>query len=136
MLTMVNSFKSAIYLFFTATLLIFGFANSAFSQDTPATQAQGQQQNQTQDPQDQQDELVAVPNRPTFASTAEAIRPGVFEIEYGMEAASKHQNINGVLKFGLFKNMELWFTNDHFERDSGVAGVGDSQVGFKYKLYK
>jgi hypothetical protein len=63
------------------------------------------------------------------------VKPGVFEIEYGMEAASKHQNINGVLKFGLFKNMELWFTNDHLERDSGVAGVGDSAAGFKYKFY-
>src|SRR6266852_9101608 len=38
-------------------------------------------------------ELVAVPNRPTFASTAETVQRGVFEVEYGFEAAKGHQNI-------------------------------------------
>ena len=128
---MVNNIKPLCCCVFAIAITSDIFASRALAQDVPSTQ----QQNQIQSPQGQPDELVAVPNRPTFASTAETVKPGVFEIEYGMEAASKHQNINGVLKFGLFKNMELWFTNDHLERDSGVAGVGDSAAGFKYKVY-
>ena len=56
--------------------------------NSPASQAQAA---------NTQDELVAVPNRPTLATTAEAVQRGVFEIEYGLEAASGHQNINGLL---------------------------------------
>ena len=80
-------------------------------------------------------EITAVPNRPTFASTAEMVQPGVFEIEYGFEAAKGHQNINGLLKWGAVKNLELWFLNNPIERDSGTAGLGDSGAGFKYKLF-
>ena len=86
--------------------------------------AQMSQSNQAQ-PQSQ-DEIAAVPNRPTFATTAEAVQRGVFEIEYGLEAAQGHQNINGLLKFGLFKNLELRFANNPIERNSGIAGTGDS----------
>jgi hypothetical protein len=80
------------------------------------------------------DQITAVPNRPTFSTTAESVQSGVFEIEYGLEAAKGHQNINGLLKFGLTKNLELRFANNPVERDSGVAGRGDSGAGFKYKL--
>ena len=82
----------------------------------------------------QLDEIVAVPNRPTFATTAETVQRGVFEIEYGFELAKAHQNINGLLKWGMFKNLELWFPNIPIERDSGVAGRGDSGAGFKYRI--
>ena len=82
-----------------------------------------------------QDEIVAVPNRPTFASTAEMVRLGVFEVEYGFEAAKGHQNINWLLKWGAGKNLELWFLNNPIERDAGTAGLGDSGAGFKYKLF-
>jgi hypothetical protein len=60
---------------------------------------------------------------------------GVFEIEYGFEAADGHQNINGLLKWGAVKNLELWFLHNPIERDSGTAGLGDSGAGFKYKLF-
>jgi hypothetical protein len=50
------------------------------------------------------------------------------------EAADGHQNINGLVKFGLFKNLELRFANNPFERDAGLAGVGDSGAGFKYRI--
>jgi len=91
-------------------------------------------------PQNQQkgpatDEIIAVPNRPTFASTAEMVQLGVFEVEYGFEAAKGHQNINGLLKWGAVKNLELWFLNNPVEQDSGTAGLGDSGAGFKYKLF-
>lgn len=90
-------------------------------------------QNQQKDPNP--DEITAVPNRPTFASTAEMVRLGVFEVEYGFEAAKGHQNINGLLKWGAVKNLELWFLNNPIERDAGIAGLGDSGAGFKYKLF-
>jgi hypothetical protein len=82
------------------------------------------------------DQIVAVPNRPTFSTTAESVQSGVFEIEYGFDVGDGHQNINGLLKFGLTKNLELRFANNPIERDSGVAGRGDSGVGFKYKLFR
>src|SRR5213080_1139402 len=97
--------------------------------DTPQTTPQNQQKNQNTD------EITAVPNRPTFASTAEMVQLGVFEIEYGFETAKGHQNINGLLKWGAVKNLELWFLHNPIERDAGTAGLGDSGAGFKYKLF-
>jgi len=81
-------------------------------------------------------EISAVPNRPTFSSTAEPVQPGVFEVEYGFELSDGHQNFNGLLKFGATKNLELRFANNPMERDSGVSGFGDSEAGFKYKLFR
>jgi hypothetical protein len=89
---------------------------------------------QTQQAAPAPDEITAVPNRPTFASTAEMVQLGVFEIEYGFEAAKGHQNVNGLLKWGVVKNLELWFLNIPLESDAGTAGLGDFGTGFKYKL--
>src|SRR5881409_3961875 len=89
---------------------------------------------QTQEAVQSADEITAVPNRPTFASTAEMVQLGVFEVEYGFEAAKGHQNINGLLKWGVFKNLELWFLNNPIQRDAGVAGMGDSGAGFKFAM--
>jgi hypothetical protein len=98
----------------------------------------GQTQAQAQSPGGSQnggqEEITAVPNRPTLATTAEAVQRGVFEIEYGFEAAKGHQDINGLLKWGMFKNLELWFLNNPIQRDAGVAGLGDSGAGFKYRI--
>jgi hypothetical protein len=80
--------------------------------------------------------MVAVPNRPTFSTTAEAVQEGVFEIEFGLEAADGHQNTNGLLKFGLLENLELRFGNNPILRDSGVAGFGDSSAGLKFRLIR
>jgi hypothetical protein len=96
--------------------------------DPSAGAAQGQSQNQSTD------EITAVPNRPTFSTTAEAVQRGVLEVEYGLEAADGHQNVNGLIKFGIFKNLELRFANNPFERDAGVSGLGDSGAGFKYRI--
>jgi len=104
------------------------------AQDTPQTPASPNAQDATQ-ATTPPDELVTVPNRPTFATTAETVQRGVFEIEYGLEAASGHQNINGLLKFGALKSLELRFANNPVERDTGIAGTGDSGAGFKYKFF-
>ena len=87
--------------------------DKAGASDPSASAAQGQGQNQSTD------EITAVPNRPTFSTTAEAVQRGVLEVEYGLEAADGHQNINGLIKFGIFKNLELRFANNPFERDAG-----------------
>jgi len=100
-------------------------ADNSNAQAPPADQNAG----------NQQDEITAVPNRPTVASTAESVQSGVFEIEYGFELASGHQNVNGLLKWGVLKNLELWFLNVPIERDSAIAGRGDSGAGFKYRFF-
>src|SRR5881394_757238 len=63
-------------------------------------------------PQKDQDanEISAAPNRPTFASTAEMVQFGVFEIEYGFEAGKGHQNINGLLKWGRSRTSSYGFS--------------------------
>src|SRR5258708_3402901 len=101
-------------------------------QETDTTQTTPQARQTAQNA----NEINAVPNRPTFASTAEMVQLGVLEIEYGFEAAKGHQNINGLLKWGAVKNLELWFLNNPIERDAGTAGIGDSGAGFKYKLFQ
>jgi hypothetical protein len=78
--------------------------------------------------------LQAVPNRPSFSTTAESVQRGVFEIEFGLEAGKGHQNLNGLFKFGLTSHLELRFTNLPIERDAGIAGRGDSGVGVKFRI--
>ena len=51
-----------------------------------------------------QDEIVAVPNRPTVSTTAQPVQRGVLETEWGVDAASSHQDVNGLFKFGLTTN--------------------------------
>ena len=99
----------------------------------PAQDATGGSQS-IQQPTPLPDQITAVPNRPTFATTAEAVQPGVLEIEYGFEGGDGHQNINGLVKFGVSRNLELRFANNPFQRDAAVAGTGDSGAGFKWRV--
>lgn len=119
--------------------VFYGLAARPDAHAQEAPEKQEQLDTQSQGGNSQQDQIpggiTAVPNRPTFASTAEMVQLGVFEIEYGLEATNGHQNINGLLKWGAVTNLELWFLNNPIERDSGTAGVGDSGAGFKYKLF-
>jgi len=110
-------------------LLATGWKVRGQTPDAQRTSPQNQQKDQNAD------EITAVPNRPTFASTAEMVQLGVFEIEYGFEAADGHENVNVLLKWGAVKNLELWFLNNPIERDAGTGGLGDSGAGFKYKLF-
>src|SRR5713226_10356460 len=89
-------------------VLIAALASAAVCSAGAAAQEQGPQPPATQSGHD---EITAVPNRPTIASTAEAVQRGVIEIEYGFEDGDGHQNINGLVKFGVFKNLELRFLN-------------------------
>src|SRR5256885_16871053 len=62
-------------------------------------------------PQKDQDanEISAVPNRPTFASTAEMGQFGAFEIEYGLAAPKGNPTVNGPLKVGADRKPNPWF---------------------------
>ena len=79
-------------------------------------------------------EMSAVPNRPTIASTAEVVQSGVLELEYGFEGGDGHQNINGLVKLGLAKWLEVRVANNPIQRDAGVFGTGDSGAGFKLRM--
>jgi hypothetical protein len=128
-----SDYTRAMLAFFSCVLL--GGALRAQSEGTQPPPAP-ESQSAANDAYRPTDQISAVPNRPTFSTTAESVQPGVFEIEYGIEAADGHQNINGLLKFGITKNLELRFANNPIERDAGIAGRGDSGAGFKYKIFE
>jgi hypothetical protein len=81
-----------------------------------------------------QDDLTAVPNRPTVSTPAQPVQPGVLETEWGVDAAASHQDVDGLFKFGVSTNFELRFANNPFIGDSGMKGFGDSAIGFKYRF--
>jgi hypothetical protein len=81
-----------------------------------------------------QDDLIAVPNRPTVSTPAQPVQPGVLETEWGVDAAASHQDVNGLFKFGVSKNFELRLAGFPFTADSGHHGFGDSALGFKYRF--
>src|SRR6476661_2642175 len=81
-----------------------------------------------------QNEMVAVPNRPTVSTTAQPVQAGVLETEWGVDAASSHQDVNDLFKFGLTSNFEFRLANTPMIADSGTHGLGDTAVGFKYRL--
>jgi hypothetical protein len=121
-------------------LLLFVAGNYGYAQESSPSEKKTEESKKSSAPSPQPDqnqvsnEITAVPNRPTFSTTAESVQRGVLEAEYGVELADGHQNINGLIKWGLSKNLELRFGNNPFERDAGAAGLGDSGAGFKYKL--
>ncbi len=122
-------------------LFVISTIDKVGAQENTSAQRKTQKNNKTADasqdpPQNQSsgESITAVPNRPTFSTTAEAVQRGVLEVEYGFEGGDGHQNINGLIKFGVFKNLELRFANNPFERDAGVSGFGDSGAGFKYRI--
>ncbi len=101
-------------------------------------------------------DIEAVPDRPTFSNTPDTISKGVFEIEYGLDLAHGYQDINGLIKFGLFKDLEIRFGeyplvhdigttgsgdtgrfgDNPIVPDTGSAGFGDSGAGIKYRFLK
>src|SRR6476660_7474759 len=81
-----------------------------------------------------QNEIVAVPNRPTVSTPAQPVQVGVLETEWGVDAASSHRDMNALLKFGLTTNFELRLANNPFTEDFGTNGFGDTSVGFKYRF--
>jgi hypothetical protein len=125
--------RYAVHVLALVFFLLVGLGRGSLRAQTPKTDPNPNQDPQITDPSDIAI-ITAVPNRPTFSTTAASVQPGVFEIEYGFEVGDGHQNVNGLLKFGVTKNLEVRFANNPIERDFGTAGRGDSGAGFKYKL--
>jgi hypothetical protein len=130
---LIHHARYAMHLLLLVLVFFIGLGCGSLRAQTPKSDPDKNQDPQLTDPSDIAI-ITAVPNRPTFSTTAESVQSGVFEVEYGFEVGNGHQNINGLLKFGVTKNLELRFANNPIERDFGVAGRGDSGAGFKYKL--
>jgi hypothetical protein len=86
--------------------------------------------------QQQQVELTATPNRPTVTNTAETTQLGVLEIEFGISAAAQQQSLQGLLKFGLLRDLELDWAGNPWQHDAPLryAGVSDNNVGFRWRF--
>jgi hypothetical protein len=82
------------------------------------------------------DELVATPNRPTVTNTANTTQVGVLEIEFGVFAARRAQSLQGLLKFGLLRDLELQWAGNPWQHDATLhqGGVSDTNVGFRWRF--
>src|SRR6266550_3569609 len=78
--------------------------------------------------------LTATPNRPTVTNTAETTQFGVLEIEFGISSAARQQSLQGLLKFGLLREVELDWAGNSWQHDASVhyGGVSDNYAGFRW----
>jgi hypothetical protein len=86
--------------------------------------------------QQQPVDLTATPNRPTVTNTAETTQFGVLEIEFGISSAARQQSLQGLLKFGLLRDVELDWAGNPWQHDASVhyVGVGDNNVGLRWRF--
>jgi hypothetical protein len=82
--------------------------------------------------------LTATPNRPTVTNTAETTQFGVAEVEFGVSAASQQQSLQGLLKFGLLRNVELDWAGDPWLYDNVAhySGVSDNSPGIRWRFVR
>lgn len=81
-------------------------------------------------------DLVATPNRPTVTNTAETTQLGVLELEFGISAAAQQQALQGLLKFGLLRDVELDWAGNPWQHDAAVhyVGVSDNNPGIRWRF--
>ena len=81
-------------------------------------------------------DLTATPNRPTVTNTAETTQFGVLEIEFGISAATQQQSLQGLLKFGLLRDVELDWAGNPWQHDAAIhyVGVSDNTVGLRWRF--
>src|SRR5690242_19234385 len=81
-------------------------------------------------------ELIATPNRPTVTNTAETTQFGVLEIELGISSAARQQSLQGLLKFGLLRDVELDWAGNPWQHDASVhyVGVSDNNPGVRWRF--
>jgi hypothetical protein len=91
------------------------------------------------------DALVANPNRPTVANPADITQYGVLELEYGWDLIwpepDVHQtSFGGLLKFGMFCDVELRWNTTSFLSQTDTSGVhrsfGDNWLGPQIRVYR
>jgi hypothetical protein len=86
--------------------------------------------------QQQLPELTATPNRPTVTNTAETTQLGVLELEFGISAAARQQSLQGLLKFGFLRDVELDWAGNPWQHDASVhyLGVSDTNPGVRWRF--
>lgn len=80
--------------------------------------------------------LTASPNRPTVTNTAETTQFGVLEVEFGVSAAARQQSLQGLLKFGLLRDLELDWAGNPWQHDAPLryADVSDNNTGLRWRF--
>ena len=93
-----------------------------------------------------QEEVTVTANRPGVANPADVTEEGFIEIEYGWSRAFRgpefksRTTASGLIRFGLTEDIELHLGMDNYlsqrtdEREGRRSGVGDTFLGFKYRL--
>ena len=90
----------------------------------------------------QDDPLAAKPERPTVATHAFTVAPGVFELEAGAQEGGASPTVSQwatplLLKIGLTNHLQLDISPSWVRQRDGVAatsGIGDTTVGVKWRL--
>lgn len=91
------------------------------------------------------DSIAANPNRPTVSNPAHVTQYGVLELEYGLDRMwpepGVHQiSASGLLKFGLFCDIELrWNTTSFFSQTDATgthSTFGDNWFGTEVRLHR
>jgi hypothetical protein len=87
--------------------------------------------------------LEANPNRPSDSNSADLLKPGVLQLEYGYsrEWVSKDEaqsTIDGEVRFGLMKNLEVRWGGNPWIRDATTSatnqGFGDQYLATQWRF--
>lgn len=91
------------------------------------------------------DSIGANPNRPTVSNPAHVTQYGVLELEYGWdrfwpEDGIRQTSLGGLLKFGLFCDIELRWNTTSFLSQTNTGGThqtfGDNWLGTEIRFHR
>jgi hypothetical protein len=89
--------------------------------------------------------IAANPNRPTVSNPAHVTQYGVLELEYGWdrfwpEEGIRQSSLGGLLKFGMFCDIELRWNTTSFLSQTDVGGThetfGDNWLGTEIRFHR
>ena len=91
------------------------------------------------------DSIAANPNRPTVSNPAHVTQYGVVELEYGWdrfwpEAGIRQTSLGGLLKFGMFCDIELRWNTTSFLSQTNAGSThqtfGDNWLGTQIRVHR
>jgi len=91
------------------------------------------------------DSIAANPNRPTVSNPAHVTQYGVLELEYGWdrfwpEKGIRQTSLGGLLKFGMFCDIELRWDTTSFLSQTDAGGThqtfGDNWLGTEIRVHR
>jgi hypothetical protein len=91
------------------------------------------------------DSIIANPNRPTVSNPAHVTQYGVLELEYGWdrlwpEEGIRQTSLGGLLKFGMFCDIELRWNTTSFLSQTDGGGThktfGDNWLGTEIRVHR